>query len=95
VDNFDRGIKKDGRILNDILDDIEDSARDVGIIKPDDSYEVTQLEVDDQGPVNGRGEHAVAIVVGPTSRTSRKRRKISSTSSPASRRSSAASAIWW
>jgi hypothetical protein len=66
VDNYDRGIKKDGRILNDILDEIEDTPRDVGIIKADDSYSVEKLTVDEDGPVNGRGEHGVTVVVGPT-----------------------------
>jgi hypothetical protein len=61
VDNFDRGLKKAGFIMDEVLDKVETSARDVGIVHEDDTYEVTQLDPEK----HYKGKHAVVISVGP------------------------------
>jgi hypothetical protein len=67
VDNFERGIKKAGTILNDILDKIEDTEREVGLMKPDDTYEIAKVQLDEEGkPLNGAGDHDVTISTGPS-----------------------------
>lgn len=72
-DPLDRAIEYEGRLINEALDIVEDSAREVGLRKNDDTYEKFKLEPqqDEDGRVTwhpyGRAEaHSVTISVGPT-----------------------------
>lgn len=72
-DALDRAIEYEGRLINEVLEIVEDSARDVGLRWKDDSYEPFKLEpqTDGSGRVTwhpyGRGAaHSVTVSVGPT-----------------------------
>ena len=72
-DALDRAIEYEGRLINEALDVVEDSARDVGLRWNDDTYETFRLEpqTDEEGRITwhpyGRAQaHAVTISVGPT-----------------------------
>lgn len=73
TDNFDIAVEYDGRIVNELLDKIEDSEREVGIRKADDSYEVVQLAptMGEDGqvmehPYGDGDQHSVTISTGPS-----------------------------
>lgn len=72
-DALDRAIEYEGRLINEALDVVEDSVRDVGLRWKDDSYETFRLEpqTDVDGRITwhpyGRAQaHSVTISVGPT-----------------------------
>lgn len=73
IDNYDCAVEYDGRIVNELLDKIEDSARQVGIRKEDDTYEVVDLEPTEgtegqpgQHPYGDGDQHSVTISTGPS-----------------------------
>jgi hypothetical protein len=56
-----------GVIAEDLMDKIYDSARDVGIRKPNDSAEVIRInDPSKQGSVSTKGDHLVTVSTGPT-----------------------------
>ncbi len=80
VDNFDRFLAQMGRILDDMLTKIEDTPRDVGLRKPDDSYEVIRLHEQtpgkngggpEQPKTYGNGRYTVTVSTGPSHESQR------------------------
>ena len=72
-DALDHAIEYEGRLINEALDVVEDSVREVGLRWNDDTYETFKLEpqTDGEGRITwhpyGRADaHAVTISVGPT-----------------------------
>ena len=73
TDNFDIAIEYDGRVVNELLDKIEDSEREVGIRREDDTYEIVPLAptMDESGqlaehPYGDGNQHSVTISTGPS-----------------------------
>lgn len=68
IDNFLMSIEHSGRILNDMIDKIYDTARDVGVRKPDGQYDVQRIkDPNDPDSVDITGEpHDVTISTGPS-----------------------------
>lgn len=72
IDNYKRSIEHAGRIYDDLIPKIYDTARDVHIRKPDESQET--LRINEQHEKNGEqvhydtslGEHEVTISTGPS-----------------------------
>jgi portal protein len=78
VQNFEMSMEHSGRVLNDLLDHYYDTARDVGIRKPDESHET--VRINDPENVNVKtgqpepnivsgedaGDHDVTIATGPS-----------------------------
>ena len=74
IDNYERFLECMGRIGDNLLDTVYDTARDVGTRKMDDSHHVMRLNDPDYvNPKSGKkehltlnaGDHGVAIVTGP------------------------------
>ena len=72
-DALDRAIEYEGRLINEALDAVEDSVREVGLRWKDDSYESFKLEpqTDESGritwhPYGSAAAHSVTVSVGPT-----------------------------
>jgi len=73
VDNFVRALEHSGRILNDLLDKTYDTKRDVGLRKPDDTYDVTTInDPEDQKSITLTSDgHDVTISTGPSYQSQR------------------------
>jgi hypothetical protein len=72
LDNYDRFLEHTGRILDDLLTKVEDTARDVGITMPDDESKVVHINepVEEQGQPTtheyGKGRFEVIVSTGPS-----------------------------
>jgi hypothetical protein len=74
VDNYDRGVERVGRILNRLLPKVEDTARDVSLRAPDDTYSTVHINEPAMDPKTKEtkmydmtaGEHDVTISTGPS-----------------------------
>jgi len=72
VDNYERALEQVGRILNDLLPKVEDTARDISVRAPDDTYSMVHINEPKQDPKTGEtkhysmttGEHDVTINTG-------------------------------
>ncbi len=82
TDNWDDAIEYEGRIINEIMDKIEDTQRVVGLRDKDDSFSTQQLDVQ-QGPdgevqnhpYGASEDHGVTVEVGPDSSSQREEAK--------------------
>lgn len=76
IDNYNRALERAGRMMNDALDIVYDTPREVGFRTEDDQYGVEAInQTDEQGqPVGfqvGKGEHGVTISTGPSYQSQR------------------------
>lgn len=79
IDNFDRALEHAGRIMDNWIPEVYDTEREVGIRKPDDTYEsvkINQPYADEKTgePTENRtdlGEHEVTVSVGPSFQSQR------------------------
>jgi hypothetical protein len=62
IDNFERSLRHAGRIMNDLLDKIENTPRTVSLRKVSGEIEMKQISPDMYGPA----EHEVTISTGPS-----------------------------
>jgi len=68
IDHYDDAIVQTGRILDDLIPHYYDTARDIGIRKPDDSAEIVRIN-DSNNPKSvptNVGDHEVTISTGPS-----------------------------
>ncbi|KKL58614.1 hypothetical protein LCGC14_2223600, partial [marine sediment metagenome] len=79
---YDRFLTHMGRIANDLLDKIEDTPRDVGTIKDDDSHEIVRLNEkgkDSKGEETdysyGKGRYGITVSAGPSFESEREEGK--------------------
>lgn len=67
VDNFDRALEHNGKMIDDLLPKIYDMPQDIGIRNPDDSYKVVRINDDVEGAIRlTTGSGNVTISTGPS-----------------------------
>lgn len=74
VDSYITALEQAGRCINEVLDKIENTPRDVGLMYPDDRTEMIRLhEQNDQGEIQtyGEGNYGIVVSVGPSFQTQR------------------------
>jgi len=83
IDNYNLALEHAGRILDDKLDTVYDTARETGILKADDSYALVKLnqpDKDEKGkPIERKfhkGEYDVTISTGPSFQSQREEAQV-------------------
>lgn len=74
IDNYDRALEFSGRVIDDLIDSIYDTERDVPIRKQNEDHAMVRINAEDsadKGNVTGVGEHGVTISVGPSFQSER------------------------
>jgi hypothetical protein len=79
IGNFERGLERTGRMADDALDWVYDTAREVGTRAPDDTYSAEKINQPVQNPQTGEttqfntadGDHGTTISVGPSEQSTR------------------------
>jgi len=73
IDNYDMALKHGGRIINEMIDFVYDTARQVGMVGEDGKYFVGQTTIDHEtgAVVEHNGDHDVTISTGPSYQSQR------------------------
>lgn len=73
IDNYDMALKHGGRIINEMIDFVYDTARQVGMVGEDGKYFVGETTIDPQtgAVIEHNGEHDVTISTGPSYQSQR------------------------
>ena len=76
IDNYDRALQFNGVVLDDLIDAIYDTARDVPVLKQNEDHAMVRINdpqagSDKEGNVTGIGRHGITISVGPSFQSER------------------------
>jgi hypothetical protein len=69
IDNYDRALQYSGRVIDDLIDKIYDTSREVPIRKQNEEHALITIndpQQAEEGAFTGQGDHGVTISVGPS-----------------------------
>jgi len=73
IDNYDRALQFSGRVIDDLIDHIYDTTRDVAVRKQNGEHSMVKMNdlSSPEGAQTGKGTHGVTISVGPSFQSQR------------------------